>query len=120
MSLKAKQMIIALLSMLIVLVLFYVIYTEKEHRLEEHRVIVKADSAGCVRCHGYKDKEGGPGRDPAIVKHWEASVHVAQGVGCIDCHGLPPAGDGKDILNPRYVVNTTWDKPYTLSVVSLD
>ena len=91
MGLKTKQAIIGVLSIAIVVVLAYVIYSEKEHRLEEHRIIVKADSAGCVRCHGYKTDEGGPGRDPGIVKHWEASVHAAQGVGCMDCHGLPAA-----------------------------
>ena len=119
MSLKAKQAVIALLSVTIVAVLFYVIYSEKEHRLDEHRVIVKADSAGCVRCHGYKGEEGGPGRDPGVVKHWEASVHAAQGVGCIDCHGLPTAGEVDDSKNPRYVVATTWDKESGLKQMDL-
>ena len=119
MSLKVKQAIIAILSVAIVVVLSYVIYSEKEHRLEEKRIIVKSDSAGCVRCHGYEGKEGGPGCDPGIVKHWEASVHAAQGVGCMDCHGLSPAGQGKDILNPRYIVNSTWDKTSGLKNVEL-
>lgn len=119
MSLKVKQVIIAILSMAIVVVLSYVIYSEKEHRLEEKRIIVKSESTGCVRCHGYEGKEGGPGCDPGIVKHWEASVHAAQGVGCMDCHGLPPAGQGKNILNPRYMVTTAWDKTSGLKNVEL-
>ena len=120
MSLKVKQVIIAILSVAIVLVLAYVIYTEKEKRLEEHRIIVKAESAGCIRCHGYEDKKsGGPGRDPGIVKHWEASVHAEQGVGCMDCHGVPPNIQAEDIDNPRYVVNITWNKSTGLKRVNL-
>jgi len=61
MSLKVKQLIVALLSVAIVIVLSYVIYSEKEHRLEEKKVIVKTESAGCVRCHGDEDKQGKPG-----------------------------------------------------------
>jgi len=37
MSLKVKQLIVALLSVAIVIVLSYVIYSEKEHRLEEKK-----------------------------------------------------------------------------------
>jgi hypothetical protein len=111
--------IIALLSVVIVVVLSYVIYSEKEHCLEEKRVIVKAESAGCVRCHGSEDKEGKPGRNPGIVKHWEASVHATQGIGCLDCHGVLAPGQGKDVPNPRYVVNTTWDKNTGLKKVEL-
>jgi len=39
MSLKVKQLIVALLSVAIVIVLSYVIYSEKEHRLEEKRLL---------------------------------------------------------------------------------
>jgi len=119
MNLQTKQTIIAVLSIAIVVVLAYVIYSEKEHRLEEHRIIVKADSAGCVRCHGYKSDEGGAGRDPGIVKHWEASIHASQGVGCMDCHGVPQPGEGLDIMNPRYVIKTAWDKTTHLKTMSL-
>jgi len=69
MSLRAKQIVIAVLSVAIVAVLVYVILTEKEHRLKEHQVLVKPNSAGCVRCHGYEDEDGRPGRDPGLVKH---------------------------------------------------
>jgi hypothetical protein len=51
--------------------------------------------------------------------HWEASEHAVQGVGCFDCHGLPAAGVGEDLQNPRYVVETTWDKVSGLKTVAL-
>ena len=74
MSLKAKEIIIAVLSIAIVVVLAFVVFTEKAHVLKERKIVVKPDSAGCIRCHGYKDEKGLPGRDPGIVKHWEASM----------------------------------------------
>jgi len=119
MSLKVKQVVITLLSLAIVVVLAFVVLTEKEHRLEERKIIVKADSAGCIKCHGVENKKGGPGNDPGIVKHWEAGVHAVQGVGCMDCHGLPADASVEDIQNPRYVVNTTWDKKTGLKKVAL-
>ena len=110
MGLKAKQIIIALLSIAILVVLGFVVYTEKEHVLVKRTIVVKSDSAGCVHCHGTKDKEGGPGKDPGIVAHWKASEHAVQGVGCMDCHGVPKAGEIPDEQNPRYVVRMAWDK----------
>ncbi len=109
MSLQAKQVIIAIFSIVIVVILGYVIATEKAHLLGGRKVVVKADSAGCVKCHK-SEYEGSPGVDPGIVAHWEAGEHAVQGVGCNDCHGLPPAGTGEDLANPRYVVSVTWDK----------
>ena len=53
------------------------------------------------------------------MKHWEASVHATQGIGCLDCHGVPVPGQGEDIRNPRYVVNVTWDKDTGLKNVAL-
>ena len=119
MSLNVKQAIIAIFSVAIIIVLGYVIYSEREHALTEHKIIVKPDSAGCVRCHSYEDEQGGPGSDPGIVKHWEASIHAVQGVGCIDCHGVTSAGSGEDILNTRYVVKTSWDRGSGLKSVEL-
>jgi len=119
MSLSFKQAIIAILSIAIVIVLGYVIMSEKEHIMQEHKIIVKSDSAGCVRCHGYDDGKGGAGRDPGIVKHWEASVHASQGVGCYDCHRVPKPGEFEDIENPRYVVKTSWDKSTNIKDVNL-
>ena len=111
MSLNAKQIIIAILSIAIIVVLGYVVFTEKEHVRGERKIVIKSDSAGCVKCHGQKNKDGGPGNDPGVVKHWESSVHAEQGVGCIDCHGVPKETDDKDIDNPRYMVKVTgWTK----------
>jgi hypothetical protein len=118
MSLRVKQVIIAVLSIAIVVVLGYVVFTERAQELEERKIVVKADSAGCVRCHGYADGQGA-GNTPGIVKHWEASVHASQGVGCVDCHGVLPSGEVEDIVNPRYVVKTTWDKRSGLKAVEL-
>jgi len=121
MGLKAKQATIIVLSLAIVGVLGYVIYREKEHLQGDRKVVVKPDSAGCVKCHGTQNKDGGPGNDPGIVAHWEASVHAEQGVGCIDCHGVPKAGDfEEDVKNPRYVINVKgWSKKNSLKTVEL-
>jgi len=119
MGLKFKQAIIAILSIAIIIVLGYVILTEKEHITEEKKIVIKPTSAGCIRCHGYDDGKGGAGRDPGIVKHWEASVHAEQGVGCYDCHSLPKPGTTEDIKNPRYKVKTTWDKSTGLKTIDL-
>lgn len=118
MSLQAKQVIIAILSIVIVLILAYVIYTEKAHLLGERKIVVKQDSAACVKCHK-SEHEGGPGVDPGVVMHWEAGEHAVQGVGCFDCHGVPSAGTGEDLKNPRYQVHTTWDKASGLKTVEL-
>ncbi len=118
MSLKLAQSIIAVVSAAIVIVLGYVVYTERRHEVVEHKIIVKPDSAGCVRCHGY-GSAGEAGSSPGIVKHWEASVHAAQGIGCVDCHGMVAAGAVEDSANPRYVVTTTWDKQSGLKQMDL-
>ena len=49
MGLQAKQLIIAILSVAIVVVLGYVIFTEKEHQMAEHKIVVKSDDAGCIK-----------------------------------------------------------------------
>jgi len=110
MSLNAKQFIIAIVSLAIVIVLGYVIYTEKELKSGQRKIIVKSDSKACVRCHGYEDEQGAPGSDPGVVRQWESSVHAAQGVGCMDCHGIEPAADEDDPKNNRYLVKTVWDR----------
>ncbi len=118
MSLNVKHFIIAILSVVIVVILGYVVFTERAHLVDEHKIVIKKNSAGCIKCHR-SEYEGGPGHDPGIVMHWEASMHATQGVGCFDCHGVPPAGGGEDINNPRYVVSTTWDKSSGLKEVDL-
>ena len=37
----------------------------------------------------------------------------------MDCHGVPQPGEGLDIMNPRYVIKTAWDKATHLKTVSL-
>ena len=118
MSLKIKEIIIALCSALIIVVLGYVVMAEKEHATGVAKPVVKADSAGCVDCHG-EEMDGGRGRDPGIVAHWKHSVHAINGVGCMDCHGVPAAGDGPDIDNPRFTVTTKWDKESGLKTMEL-
>ncbi len=119
MGLKAKQVIIALLSIAILVVLGFVVYTEKEHVLVKRQIVVKSDSAGCVHCHGTKGHEGLPGKDPGIVAQWKASEHAVQGVGCMDCHGVPKAGELPDEKNPRYVVKMAWDKQSGIKTMTL-
>ncbi len=119
MSLNAKHILIGVLSIAIVLVLSFVVYTEKAHLLVDHQIIIKPESAGCVKCHGSVNKDGGPGNDPGIVAHWEASIHASQGVGCMDCHGLPETGTVDDLFNPRYVVKVNWDKSTDLKTTEL-
>ncbi len=118
MSLEAKRIIVAILSVAVVVVLGYVVFTERAARIDHHKVVIKADSAGCVKCHG-TEYEGGPGADPGLVAHWEASVHATQGVGCMECHGVPEPGAVDDLRNPRYMVETTWDRASGLKSVSL-
>jgi hydroxylamine dehydrogenase len=109
MSLDAKYITVAILSIAIITILGLVIATEKRHQIETKKVIISAKSAGCVKCHK-SEYEGGPGYDPGIAAHWEASVHASQGIGCYDCHGIPNAGSGADLKNPRYIIKTSWDK----------
>ncbi len=112
MSLNAKQIIIAVLSAALVIILGFVILKERLNLQDEHKVVVKSNSKGCVKCHGSENKDGGPGRDPALVSQWHASVHAEQGVGCYDCHGvIEPSTEMDEILrNPRYLVKMSWDK----------
>jgi len=118
MSLNAKQGIVAILSIAVVGILGYVIATERIEATRERKVVIPPSSAGCVKCHA--NSEGGePGGNPGIVDHWEASAHAVNGVGCHDCHGVPKDAKVADIDNPRYVVETNWDKATSIKTVTL-
>lgn len=72
----------------------------------------------CFSCHGLKGKEG-ESKNPGIVAQWENSAHYKAGVGCIDCHQVPSAGSIEDLQNPRYLIETRWDKSSGLKSSSL-
>ena len=77
--------------------------------------IVTPANRACVPCHS-SDAEGGLRIVPAAIEQWEMSLHSKIGVGCVECHGMPKAGDLEDIDNPRYVVETVWNQePVILS-----
>jgi len=56
-------------------------------------------SASCIACHGQLD---GVLAQPATA--WAADVHLAAGLGCVDCHGGDPApgvgDDGDAAMSP--------------------
>jgi len=83
MSLKAKQLVIALLGLLFLVSLVFVQWMEVARKQQEvglaaHHVAPPASSASCVECH----REDSPG----IVDHWVGSTHALKGVGCVECH----------------------------------
>lgn len=89
MSIRAKQMLIAFLSVVFLGSLFFVQQMEllrrrQEAGLGEAHVAVPANSVGCVDCH----KQASPG----IIDHWKGSTHAVKGVGCVECH-LAQTGD---------------------------
>jgi len=80
--------------------------------------IVSDATAVCLVCHG----PGGTGLAagaPAIAQQWTGSAHATVGVGCAECHVVPKPGTGRDIGNPRYVVDTQWDRATGLKSVAL-
>ncbi len=83
MSLKTKQVIIAVLGIGFLVSLIYVqamevARREQEAGLRKVHIAVPTRSAQCVECHGQSS--------PGIVAHWEGSTHAEKGVGCVDCH----------------------------------
>lgn len=83
MSLKTKQLIIAVLGILFLVSLIFVQWMEvvrkrAEAGLAGHPVSYPQDSITCIECH---QKES-----PGIVDHWEGSSHAVKGVGCAECH----------------------------------
>jgi hypothetical protein len=86
MSLKAKQLIIAVLGGLFLLSLVFVQYMESLRRAQEtgrSRHIVAPDSSkACIDCHGQLTA--------GIIDHWKGSTHAEKGVGCVECHQAAP------------------------------
>ncbi len=87
MTLKTKQIIIALLGGAFLLSLIFVQWREVTRKQEEAglkgpHIAVPASSAECVKCH--EDLQ------PGIVAQWKGSTHAEKGVGCVECHQAEP------------------------------
>ncbi len=83
MSLRMKQLIIALLSGLFLVSLVFVQWMEVTRKQEEagltvRRVSIPDTSKRCVECHQQSS--------PGIIDHWRGSTHAHKGVGCVECH----------------------------------
>lgn len=83
MSLRVKQILIAVLSAVFLVSLIFVQWMEVARKQEEagvavRRVAVPASSQQCVECH----RQSSPG----IIDHWQGSTHARTGVGCVECH----------------------------------
>lgn len=83
MSLRTKQVVIALLSATFLVSLIFVQWMEVARKQEEsgvsvRKVSVPANSQQCVDCH----RQSSPG----IIDHWLGSTHARTGVGCVECH----------------------------------
>lgn len=83
MSLRAKQIIIAVLGFIFLLSLVFVQWVEVTRKQEEagliaHHVAVPVNSRQCVECHAKSS--------PGIIDHWKGSTHAVKGVGCVECH----------------------------------
>jgi hydroxylamine dehydrogenase len=89
MTIRTKQIIIALLSAAFILSLVFVQWMEvarKRHEsgIDLHQVSIPASSNACVKCHEQSS--------PGIIDHWKGSTHAEKGVGCVECHQAA-AGD---------------------------
>lgn len=83
MSLRAKQVIIATLSLVFLVSLIFVQWMEVARKQVEAGLKVKpvsipAASQSCVACHQKLT--------PGIIDHWTGSTHAEKGVGCLECH----------------------------------
>ncbi len=83
MSLRSKQVIIAVLGLIFLASLLLVQQREVARRQAEvglgrHPVAIPASSQRCVECHTQTSR--------GIVDHWTGSTHAEKGVGCVECH----------------------------------
>jgi hypothetical protein len=83
MSLRTKQLIIALLGGLFLLSLVFVQWMEvarkrREAGLSAAHIAIPTSSQACVDCHLQTT--------PGIIAQWKGSTHAEKGVGCVECH----------------------------------
>ena len=83
MSLRAKQVVIAVLGGVFLLSLVFVQWMEvlrkrQEAGLSKAHISVPAESKECVDCH--------QNTSTGLVEHWRGSTHAERGVGCLECH----------------------------------
>lgn len=87
MSLRVKQIIIAVVGLVFLASLLLVQEREVARRQEEAglrkvSISVPASSKSCVECHRQLS--------PGITDHWVGSTHAVKGVGCVECHKANP------------------------------
>lgn len=96
MSLRAKQLAVAVISLFFLGSLITVGYIESERLLPEKKAkpVVTKKNLSCMNCHAEKS--------PAVVAQWKESRHATLGVGCMDCHeakkGDPDAWEHEESL----------------------
>jgi hypothetical protein len=83
MTIRTKQVIIALLSAAFIVSLIFVQWMEIARKQQEsgigvRHVSIPVSSENCVKCH----QQASPG----IIDHWKGSTHAVKGVGCVECH----------------------------------
>jgi len=102
MSLKAKQIVIALLGLIFLASLVFVQWMEvvrkqEEAGLIEPHITVAPEVQRCVDCHEVET--------PGIVAHWKGSEHAVKGVTCIECHKAEE-GDADGYRHEGYFIAT--------------
>ena len=102
MSLKAKRIVIAVLSGVFLASLVMVQWMEIVRKKEEAglippHIVAPADSRKCVECHALET--------PGVVEHWKGSTHAEKGVACFDCHRAE-AGDADSWTHEGQMIAT--------------
>lgn len=83
MSLRGKQVVIAVLGSAFLISLIFVqwmevVRREAEANISGEHVAIPVKSQQCVDCHQKSS--------PGIIDHWRLSTHAEKGVGCVECH----------------------------------
>lgn len=102
MSLKAKQVVIAILGFTFLASLIYVQAMEVARKRDEvgltpAHISVPESSRRCVECHAKSS--------PGIIDHWKGSTHALKGVGCVECHQAQQ-GDVDGFDHEGYLIAT--------------